>query len=125
VLSENTTTGALPFQLAIAVHVSRLTLTLRICTDDDKIIATGIHRFWMPGRGWTMARELKTGDCVRAVGGTVEVLNVETDSTQPVYNLDVAENGSFFVGTTALLVYHFSFVQAVPSPFDQLEASRP
>ena len=45
-----------------------------------------------------MARELKPGDRLRMVGGTVQIESIETDKTQPVYNLDVAENRDFFVG---------------------------
>ena len=41
------------------------------------------------------------------------------DKTQPVYNLDVAHNRDFFVGTKGLLVHDFSFVQPVLEPFDR------
>ena len=46
-----------------------------------------------------MARELKAGDRLRMLGGVVEIESIETDKTQPVYNLDVAQNRDFFVGT--------------------------
>ena len=36
--------------------------TLRIAIGGESIVATGIHRFWKAGKGWTMARELKAGD---------------------------------------------------------------
>ena len=56
----------------------------------------------------------------------VEVQSIEPDATQPVYNLDVAENRDFFVGKTGLLVHDFSFVQPVLAPFDRLpEPSAP
>ena len=66
-----------------------------------------------------MARELKAGDRLRMIGGVVEIRSIEPDETQPVYNLDVAENRDFFVGTTGLLVHDFSFVQPVLAPFDR------
>ena len=53
------------------------------------------------------------------VGGTVPIESVETDKTQPVFNLNVAENRDFFVGKTGLLVHDFSFVQPVVYPFDR------
>ena len=93
--------------------------TLRITIGDETIVATGIHRFWKAGKGWTMARELKAGDRLRMVGGTVAIKSIEADKTQPVYNLDVAENRDFFVGTKGLLVHDFSFVQPVLEPFDR------
>ena len=49
------------------------------------------------------------------VGGTAEVRSIEADENQPVYNLDVAEDRDFFVGTKGLLVHDFSFVQPVAS----------
>ena len=70
-----------------------------------------------------MARELKAGDRLRMVGGVVDVQSVDDDATQPVYNLDVAEDRDFFVGKTGLLVHDFSFVQPVAAPFDGLPGS--
>ena len=98
---------------------TRLPPRLRIAIGGESIVATGIHRFWKAGKGWTMARELKPGDRLRMVGGTVQIESIEADKTQPVYNLDVAENRDFFVGTKGLLVHDFSFVQPVLEPFDR------
>jgi hypothetical protein len=125
VLSQNTTTGQLTFQPVLAVHMSRPTPTLRIHMDADEVVATGIHRFWKAGKGWTMARELKPGDRLRVLGGTALVQTVEPDTTRPVYNLDVAENRCFFVGTAGFLVHDFSFVLPVATPFDRLELPNP
>ena len=66
-----------------------------------------------------MARDLKVGDRLRIVGGTIDIRSIETDKVQPVYNLDVAENRDFFVGATELLVHDFTFVQPVLEPFDR------
>jgi hypothetical protein len=41
------------------------------------------------------------------------------NATQPVYNLDVARDRDFFVGTNHLLAHDFSFVQPVLEPFDR------
>ncbi len=53
------------------------------------------------------------------LGGLATVQSIETDKTQPVYNLDVAENRDFFVGAKGILVHDFSFVQPVLAPFDR------
>src|SRR5262249_44369332 len=87
--------------------------------DGETIVATGIHRFWKAGKGWTMARDLKPGDRVRGVGATAIVRSIEPDSTQPVYNLDVADDRDFFVGSKGLLVHDYSIVQPVVAPFDR------
>jgi Pretoxin HINT domain len=119
VLSQGTSTGQLAFQPVIAVHHNPPARTFRIVCGPESIVATGIHRFWVAGRGWRMARELKPGDRLRVVGGTVTIDAIEPDKTQPVYNLEVAENRDFFVGTNGLLVHDFSFVQPVLEPFDR------
>ena len=119
VLSQNTSTGLLVFEPVVATHLSEPSSTLRLMIGGETIVATGIHRFWKAGKGWTMARELKPGDRLRMVGGVVAIDAIEADVTQPVYNLDVAVNRDFFVGKTGLLVHDFSFVQPVAVPFDR------
>ena len=103
VLSQNTSTGVLSYQPVMAVHRTKTAATFRIAVDGETIVATGIHRFWKAGKGWTMARDLKAGDRLRMPGSVVEVRSVENDKNQTVYNLDVAENGDFFVGRQGVL----------------------
>ena len=119
VLSQDPTTGLLSFRPVVTIHRNRPSPTFRIAIDGETIVATGIHRFWKAGKGWTMARDLKPGDRLRVVGGTAEVLSVQPDAAQPVYNLDVADDRDFFVGSKGLLVHDFSFVQPVAAPFDR------
>ncbi|MGO9469097.1 MAG: polymorphic toxin-type HINT domain-containing protein [Isosphaeraceae bacterium] len=119
VLSQNTSTGMLGFQPVVAVHRNKPAATLRVSLGGETIVATGIHRFWKAGKGWTMARELKPGDRLRILGGLATVHSIETAKIQPVYNLDVAENRDFLVGAQGILVHDFSFVQPVLAPFDR------
>ena len=56
VLAQNTTTGALDFRPVLSTHVNGPAETLRIAIGGEVIVATGIHRFWKAGKGWTMAR---------------------------------------------------------------------
>jgi hypothetical protein len=119
VLAQDPTSGQLSFRPVVALHRNRPSPTLRITLDGETIVATGIHRFWKAGQSWTMARDLKAGDRLRVLGATAEVRSIEPDATQPVYNLDVAEDRDFFVGSKGLLVHDFSFVQPVMAPFDR------
>ncbi len=118
-LSQNTSTGALVFQPVLAVHHTKSAPTIRVHLDGEDIVATGIHRFWKAGDGWTMARDLKAGDRIRTIGGVVAVRSVESHTNQPVYNLDVAENHDFLVGSKGLLVHDSNFVEPVLEPFDR------
>jgi len=126
VLGQDGTTGKLSYQPIVAVYHNPPNQTLRIeLGDDEAIVATGIHRFWKAGKGWTMARELAPGDAVRTLNGVARVTKVTNDQEQPVFNLQVASGGSFFVGRTGVLVHDNSLVQPVATPFDaapELEA---
>jgi Pretoxin HINT domain len=119
VLSQGPSTGTLAFQPVVAIHRNQPAATSLIKVGGESIVATDIHRFWKAGKGWTMVRDLKSGDRIRKVGGLVKIESIEPDKTQPVYNLDVAENRDFFVGKNGLLVHDFSFVQPVSEPFDR------
>jgi hypothetical protein len=120
VLTQNTTTGALSFQPVLAIHHNPPSGTLKLGISGETLVATGIHRFWKAGAGWTMARDLKPGDIIRTVGGSARLESVDTDAIQPVFNLDVAQNRNFFVGKHRCLVYDFSIVQPVAAPFDRV-----
>ena len=118
VLVEDTINGALSYQPVMTAFHNPPNATLRVKLGDDEIVATGIHRFWKAGHGWTMARDLKVGDPLRVLGGVASVASVEPNTTQPVFNLEVAEGKSFFVGRLGTLVHDNSLVEATPEPFD-------
>jgi hypothetical protein len=118
VLTQDGKTGALSYQPVLAVFHNRPASTLRIDLDGESIVATTIHRFWKAGQGWVMARELKAGDTLRTLGGTARVRAVESDQVQPVFNLQVAEGCSFFVGEAGTLAHDNSLVEPVTAPFD-------
>ena len=105
---------------ALAVYHNDPAATLKIELENGagSVVATGIHRFWKVGHGWVMARELKVGDTVRTVRGVARVEAVETQPVQPVFNLEVGVNQSYFVGQVGVLVHDNSLVKPVPFPFD-------
>ena len=99
VLTQDTTSGALGFEPILAVLHNPPSSVLRVELDSgDSIVATEIHRFWQAGQGWKMTRELKPGDRLRVLGGTVKVMAVSREPRQLVYNLEVARKADFFVG---------------------------
>ncbi|WP_406697877.1 polymorphic toxin-type HINT domain-containing protein [Singulisphaera sp. Ch08] len=118
VLSQDAATGRLRFVPVLAVFHNKPAPTLRVEFTHESVVATGIHRFWKAGHGWVMARDLKPGDVVRTLGGTAVVLALKSDSVRPVFNLEVAEGQSFFVGETGALVHDNSLVQPATEPFD-------
>jgi RHS repeat-associated protein len=64
------------------------------------IRTTGEHPFWVQGKGWTPARELRTGDRLSSHdGGWLAVEEVlDTGDYETVYNLRVSHYHTYFVG---------------------------
>jgi hypothetical protein len=119
VLTQAPRSGELKYQVLVTVYHNPPNATYRITLEtDESIVATGIHRLWKAGKGWTMVRELKLGDVLRTLGGVAAVKSVEADRTQPVYNLQVADGESYFVGTSGVLAHDNSTINPVPEPFD-------
>ncbi|HMF38784.1 MAG TPA: polymorphic toxin-type HINT domain-containing protein [Isosphaeraceae bacterium] len=124
VLTQDTTSGALGFEPIVTVFHNPPATVLRVELDSgDSIVATEIHRFWKAGTGWRMSRELKPGDRLRVLGGTVKVVAVSLEPRQLVYNLEVARQGDFFVGRRGALVHDATLVSPVDHPFDSQSSS--
>ena len=65
--------------------------------------ATGEHPFWVKDKGWAPVRLLQAGDWLRTHDGewvTVEGVR-ETTEVVVVYNLQVAEHHTYFVGSAS------------------------
>ena len=69
-----------------------------------------------------MARDLKVGDSIRTLNGTVKVNAIGEGKVIPVYNLDVAEDADFFVGQTAALVHDNTLPDLRLTAFDAVRA---
>jgi hypothetical protein len=84
-------------------------------TDETKnvIRVTANHRFYVRGRGWVAASDLREGDCFRGAGGEdVEFVGGrEMDRVQKVYNMHVSACRTYFVATpdreSCILVHNF------------------
>jgi hypothetical protein len=118
VLTQDTASGTLSYQPVLAVFRKRPTPVLQLTIDGETIATTGIHRFWKPGRGWVMARDLRPGDPVRLLGGLAHVGAIAGERVEPVYNLEVAANQSYFVGRRGILGHDNTLVQPELHPFD-------
>jgi Pretoxin HINT domain len=119
VLTQSTTTGALGYHPVLKVYRNLPTATFRVSIDyADAIISSPFHRFWVAGRGWIMARDLKPGDVLRTLGGLTRISAVDDDRVQPVFNLEVADDADFFAGRASALVHDNSLPDLRLAPFD-------
>ncbi len=126
-LTSDASTGAVEVQPVTTVFHNPPIGMYKIDFGDETLKASGIHRFWRPGIGWTMARELKPGDVVRRLGGTARVVSIEAVGKELGFNVAVARNRSYFVGKGSTLVHDGNLVETVEEPFDapRLPAARP
>ena len=88
---------------------------------DQVIRSTHAHRFWGHDRGWVPAEELAVGDQLRSPSGELFPITdlFDNGETEPVYNLRVADNHTYFVATPdtkqAVLVHNDYSDGAPPS----------
>lgn len=122
VLSQDVKTGALHFKPILATHQSPPLETRRLTLNDSGPIVTCVyHRFWKAGEGWVPARDLKQGDSVRVLGGVAAVTEIIPGPALPVYNIDVADDRSFFAGALDALVHdNTPPVSTGKNPFDAI-----
>lgn len=125
VLALDPTTGGLAYRPILAVHHNPPSETFRVEAGGDSVVASQIHRFWVAGAGWKMAKDLRPGDTLRTLAGTATVTAVEADKIQPVFNLDVASAKTFYVGRGAALVHDNSVPDLRDLPFDAVPILKP
>ena len=85
---------------------------LHVSTSDGETIDTTTnHPFYVDSKGWVAAGDLEVGDTLIIVDGNeVEVTDLELEKlAEPilVYNLDVADFHTYFVGEYGVLVHNY------------------
>lgn len=127
VLSQQTQSGELKYQIVLDTTLRSPSPTLQIRVGEDQIVTTLGHPFWVTGAGWRMAKELKVGDRLHGVEGSVMVDQIETGETLPAHNLVVAETNTYCVGENRLLVHDNTprDSMVLPIPGWQTNSNRP
>ena len=118
VLTQSVKTGALGYKPILVVHHNPPSKTYNIKLGTETIVSSHFHRFWKAGSGWVMARDLKVGDSIRTLNGTVQVMAIEQGKVVPVFNLDVADDADFFVGDVGALAHDNTVPNRRETPFD-------
>jgi hypothetical protein len=118
VLTQSTRTGALAYKPIVTVHHNPPSKTFRVRLGGETIVSSEFHRFWKAGQGWVMARDIKEGDLIRTLDGPSTVTSIERGDVVLVYNLDVADDNDFFVGSVGALVHDNTLPDLRETPFD-------
>jgi tetratricopeptide (TPR) repeat protein len=104
VLSQDADTGEVTFKPVMRTTIRPPVQILMLESSGQTLRCTGGHLFWVAGQGWTKARNLRSGQTLHCVDGTVQV-SLVTEETQPeqTYNLVVADFNTYFVGPEKIL----------------------
>lgn len=83
---------------------------MHLYTDEGDIDTTANHPFYVIGKGWVAAGDLVKGDEVYNLDGTTSIIlgsEIEVlDEPVLVYNLEVEDFHSYFVGCVPVLVHN-------------------
>jgi hypothetical protein len=110
VWSADPTTGRRTLRKVARLFHRSVDSMVRITTAGGTLSATDGHRFWVQGKGWTPAEDLRPGDALQNPSGAPErVLGVSTtDGPVDVYNFEVETDHTYYVyaGSTPVLVHN-------------------
>ncbi|HUG69533.1 MAG TPA: polymorphic toxin-type HINT domain-containing protein [Pirellulaceae bacterium] len=105
VLSQHPETGELTYKLVIDTTVRPPSTTLRLGLGEEEIATTLGHPLWVAGNGWLMAKELKVGDLLHGVHGSLPIDYIEAGPESEAFNLVVADFSTYFIGQHRILVH--------------------
>lgn len=103
-LSQNPDTGEVAFQPVLFVSNTgdaREVVTLRI--EGNEVDATPTQRFWVVGRGWIAAADLKPGDRIHGLHGSSRVESIAAGKTAKTTHIVIEGVQNAFLGKQALL----------------------
>jgi hypothetical protein len=113
VLSQNPETGELAYKGVLATTLRPASTMLSIRSGKSAIATTLGHPFFVVGKGWRMAKELRDDDWICAQGRIVPIDAIENAEPVEAYNLVVADFGTYFVGKDRWLVHDNSPISPV------------
>ena len=111
VLSEDETTGEVAVKTVTETYINETDELIHIGVNGETISATPTHPFYVDKLGWTLARSLRAGDVLVLSNGelvTVEWVQHEIlESPIKVYNFEVEDFHTYFVGECGVLVHNW------------------
>ena len=105
VLSQNVHSGELTYKPLIGRTVRPPSEILKISLDNEQLLTTKGHPFWVSGIGWRMAKELGDDAVLHGVTGPSRIRSIQPADEAEAYNLVVADFSTYFVGESGVLVH--------------------
>jgi len=118
VLARDPASGELAYKPVLRTTVRPRSALIHVSLDDETIVASGGHPFWVAGKGWVNARHLEPDMRIYTISGTTPVkgIRVEEEGGQPVYNLIVEDFHNYFAGNSHLLLHDITPREPAPGP---------
>lgn len=112
VWAYNVETGETELKTVTKVYVHSVDEILHLYTNEGNIDTTTNHPFYVIDKGWVAAGDLAVGDEVYNLDGTTSTIlgfKVEKlDEPVLVYNLEVEDVHTYFVGNECVLVHNYN-----------------
>ena len=103
-------TGDVSLKEVVETYINETDELVHVWVKGEEIVATPTHPFYCPVKGWTDAAHLRAGDILILVNGeyvVVEKVQHELlESPVKVYNFQVADYHTYYVGTDGVLVHN-------------------
>ncbi len=111
VWAYNVETGETELKTVTKIYVHEVDEILHLYTSEGQIDTTTNHPFYVVDRGWVAAGDLKAGDQVLKLNGTVAVVTgselEKLAESILVYNLEVEDFHTYYVGSEPVLVHNY------------------
>ena len=122
VWSKNEETGEVALKKVKNIFVNKTKVLVHVIINGEEIKATEKHPFYVEGKGWVVASELNCGDIViREDGSKAKVESVKTEKLEKeieVYNFEVEDFHTYFVGENRILVHNTCGIKPVDEVVD-------
>ncbi len=123
VLSKDEVTGEIAYKEVTHLYRNEKEITYTLTVGDQIIETTANHPFWVDGKGWIYAVNLKLGDrLVQSDGNYMEISDIEIvfhDEKINVYNFTVADFHTYFVSSLGIWVHNISCAEIKWKGFKQ------
>ena len=110
VWAGNPETGENALKRVVRTFVNETNELIHLTINGEKITCTPNHPFYSPVKGWTAACKLRAGDILVTVNGEYVVLELVQhellESPISVYNFEVEDFHTYYVGQTSVLAHN-------------------
>ncbi|MES0492107.1 MAG: polymorphic toxin-type HINT domain-containing protein, partial [Leptospirales bacterium] len=100
-------TGKLGYHEVTAEFRRSAPATIVVTAGEENIETTGKHPFFVEGKGWVEAKDLKEGNLLQTNAKTVEITRLEfKEQKTTVYNIEIDQAHNYYVSTIGAWVHN-------------------